>query len=37
MAENSIFIVAATVLSIFDISRPSDGKLEPEFVQKLIR
>ncbi|EMD35960.1 hypothetical protein CERSUDRAFT_115908 [Gelatoporia subvermispora B] len=37
LAENSIFIFAATILAAFNISPPADGQLEKEFTQQLVR
>ncbi|RPD52531.1 cytochrome P450 [Lentinus tigrinus ALCF2SS1-7] len=36
LAENSVFIFISTLLSVFDISLPDEGKLEPKFTQGLI-
>ncbi|EMD36023.1 hypothetical protein CERSUDRAFT_138759 [Gelatoporia subvermispora B] len=35
MGENSVFIMIATLLTVFDIS--ADGELKPEFTQHLVR
>ncbi|EMD35959.1 hypothetical protein CERSUDRAFT_115906 [Gelatoporia subvermispora B] len=37
LAENSLFIFAATILAVFNISPPADGELEREFTQHLVR
>ncbi|TFK49132.1 cytochrome P450 [Heliocybe sulcata] len=36
LAENSVFVLIATILTAFDISPPPDGELKPEFILNLI-
>ncbi|EMD36301.1 hypothetical protein CERSUDRAFT_65977 [Gelatoporia subvermispora B] len=37
MGENSVFILIATILSVFDIAPPGDGVVKQDFTQHLIR
>ncbi|OCH91993.1 cytochrome P450 [Obba rivulosa] len=37
MGENSVFILIATLLAVFDISAPTDAEIIPEFTQHLVR
>ena len=37
LAENSVFILIAMLLTIFDIALPEDGELKPRYTTGLIR
>ena len=37
LAENSVFIIIATLLTVFDIAPPPDGELVPKYTAGLVR
>lgn len=37
LAENSLFILVATILATLNISLPPDGQLKPRFGENLVR